>query len=188
MSVRVSAALDDGRLLEHGGEVAPERAGVHAHAAAERARDRRGELEAAEPGRAGAVQAGRVRRTAAARAATHLRGAPRRARLPGAGRARRRRRRRRARSSRARSSRPRGPPRRRLGAVARAPRGCAAWRSRRAGPPVPIVVRRASRTPGSSAAHDAPSPSEARRSGAARSTSPAPSSSSTSPGRALRAR
>ena len=58
-------AADDDRVDEHGAPVAPVGAGVHPHAAAGRARDRRGELEAAEPRVARAMQADGVRRAAA---------------------------------------------------------------------------------------------------------------------------
>ena len=60
-----AVGVDDERPLEHAGEVAAVGARVHPDAAAGRARDRAGELEAAEPGGAGAVQADRVRRAAA---------------------------------------------------------------------------------------------------------------------------
>ena len=62
-----SAAVDGGdeRALEHRREVAAVRARVHPDAAADRAGDRARELEAAEAGVAGAVQADRVRRARA---------------------------------------------------------------------------------------------------------------------------
>ena len=56
---------DDERALEDRGPVRSVRAGVHPHAAARRARDRAGELEASEARRPGAVEADGVRRAAA---------------------------------------------------------------------------------------------------------------------------
>ena len=60
-----AVAAHDAHTLEHLGEVAAVRTAVHPDAAADRAGDRARELEAAEPGCAGAVQRDRVRRAAA---------------------------------------------------------------------------------------------------------------------------
>ena len=127
--------------------VAAVRARVHPHAAAGRARDRAGELEAAEAGVARAVQARprssrrrppraarrRPRPRELAREPQHERVDARRRRRAGSSRARPSRRRRRARAP------TRAPP--------RARRGSRAARAHRAGPPVPSVVKRASGTP-----------------------------------------
>ena len=71
-----AAGVDDDGVDQDVAPVAPVGAGVHAHAAAGRARDRRGELEAAEAGVAGAVQADRVRRPAAGDEQSRRRPAP----------------------------------------------------------------------------------------------------------------
>src|SRR5690242_3522498 len=65
--IQPAAALGrrDERSLEQPGEVAAVSAGVHPDTPADRAGNRAGELEAAEPGRAGAMQRDGVRRAAA---------------------------------------------------------------------------------------------------------------------------
>ena len=70
----------DERAHDDRAPVAAVRARVHPHAAAGRAGDRAGELEAAEPGVAGAVEADGVRRAAARDEQSCPRPAPRRAR------------------------------------------------------------------------------------------------------------
>ena len=65
MSQRGAAGVDDERPDEDRLPVAPVCAGVHPDASAGGAGDRAGELEAAEPGRTGTVEADRVRRAAA---------------------------------------------------------------------------------------------------------------------------
>ena len=62
--VRAPAGVDDDRIDDDRPPVAAVRAGVHPHAAAGRAGDRRSELEPAEAGVARAVQAHGVRRPA----------------------------------------------------------------------------------------------------------------------------
>ncbi len=60
-----AAGVDDDGVHQDVAELAPVRPGIHAHAAAGRARDRRRELEAAEARVAGAMQTDRVDRSAA---------------------------------------------------------------------------------------------------------------------------
>ena len=112
------SAVDDERALEDLPPVAPVRARVHPDAAADRPRDRAGELEAAEPGGARAVEADRIRGAAAGARAARRRPRPQRARLRAGARAPRRLRRRPGGSSRARR---RATPRPSRGGPARAP-------------------------------------------------------------------
>ena len=177
---RAPSARDDERAHEDRRPVAAVGAGVHPDAAARRAGNRARELEAAEPGGSGAVQADGVRRAAARDEQCRRRPRPRRARPRAAARAPRRRRRRRGGSSRARPSR-RGSSR----SAAQA----SACSSSASGPGLRECREPARRCRSSSAARagrprstvDHSASSSARP---ARSTSPAPRVRTTSPGRA----
>ena len=155
-------------------------AGVHPDAAADRARDRAGELEPAEPGGARAVEADGVRRAAARDEQLALDVAPPRARRRASARAPSTPSSATSRfepSPTAATGRPRSP--RPARAPPRARRASPAARTQRAGPPVPSVVKRESAT-SSSIFTRAPRGAAAPRA----STSPAPIVSTRSPGRA----
>ncbi len=137
----------DERADEDRAPVAPVGACVHPDSPTRRPGDRARELEAAERGGTGAMQADRVRRSTARGEDRRRRRAPRRAPRRAEGRAGRRRRLPRAGSSRDRPwrRRARAPGQRARRARARATvvgsaKACAE-------PPVPIVVRRESATP-----------------------------------------
>ena len=140
-----AVGVDDDGVHQDVAELAPVRPGIHAHAAAGRARDRRGELEPAEAGVAGAVQADRVRRAAAGEDQLAVDARRRQLSREPDDDAHRPRRRAAARSSRGRSARRASSA---VGGPARAPpaarrRDCGRA-SQRAAPPVPIVVKRES--------------------------------------------
>ena len=134
------------RRRHHGLPVAAVCAGVHAHAAPGGAGDRARRTRSRRARRRGRDE-GRPRSShRRPRRARPPRRAPWRARPRASGRARRRRRRGRAGSSRGRSSRPRDPPPPPSASAACSSSSVSGFAKNRAGPPVPIVVYRASGT------------------------------------------